>query len=138
MNKRQLQEIAKFLSGAVAADIITMVWVAQMGLLPLQAFGMTITSDMLLPAFMFDVALLVVLIHFGWHVGKIPLPRERGYLLIASILFIIIAVAHLTRLFTSAEITVVGWQVPLWLSWLGVIVTTYLAYASVRFAARIK
>lgn len=138
MNKRQLQELAKFFSGVVAADIITMVWVAQAGLLPLQAFGVTLSSDMILPAFMFDLALLIVLVHFGWHVGKIPIMRERGYMLVVGVLFTIIAAAHLMRLFSSAQITIMGWAVPLWLSWVGVIVTAYLAYTSFRFAARLK
>jgi hypothetical protein len=138
MNKRQLQEVSKFLAGLVAADIITLFWVAQAGLLPLQAFGMTITGDMLAPAFIFDLGLLVVLVHYGWHIGKIPMMRERGYMLVAAILFTIIAVAHLTRLFSSAQVSIVGWNVPLWLSWIGVLVTAYLAYTSFRLAARLK
>lgn len=138
MNKRQLQEVAKFLAGVVAADIITMMWAASVGLLPLQAFGVTITGDILFPAFVFDLALLIVLVHYGWHIGKIPLMRERAYMLVVGVVFTIVALAHISRLLSQADIAVMGWSVPLWLSWVGVCVTTYLAYASFRFAARFK
>jgi hypothetical protein len=108
------------------------------GMLPAQLFGMVLTPDMLMPAFIFDLALLVFLVHYGWHLGKIPLPRERAYLFAAGVLFAIVAVAHLMRLFASASLNLGGFEVPLWLSWVGVAVTGYLSYASFRFAARTK
>lgn len=134
MNKRSLQEIAKFAAGLVAADLITLVWVAQANLLPVHFMGLDFGPEMVVPGVIFDLALLLILIHYGWHVGKIPAPREHTYLLVAGAVFTVVAVAHLWRLFASADLVIVGWAVPLWLSWFGVAITAYLAYASFRFA----
>lgn len=136
MNKRSLQEIAKFAAGLVAADLIMLVWFATAGLLPIHFMGTTFGPDMVLPGAIFDLALLFILIHWGWHIGKIPAPREHTYLLVVGVIFAIVALAHLWRLFASADLVIVGWVVPLWLSWLGVAITAYMAYASFRFALR--
>jgi len=134
MNKRSLQEIAKFAAGLVAADLITLVWLSQTSLLPVHFMGVSFGPDMVLPGVVFDLALLLILIHYGWHIGKIPAPREHTYLLLAGVIFTIVAVAHLWRLFAQGELVLMGWEVPLWLSWFGVIITAYLAYTSFRFA----
>jgi hypothetical protein len=138
MNKRTLQEIAKFAAGLVAADLITLVWLASSGMLPAHFMGMDFDPTMVLPGVVFDLALLFILIHWGWHIGKIPAPREHSYLLIVGVIFTIIAVAHLWRLFSSGSLVLMGWVVPLWLSWFGVAITAYMAYASFRFAFRIR
>lgn len=39
MNKRLLQEVAKFAAGLVAADLITEVWLAGTGMLPVHFMG---------------------------------------------------------------------------------------------------
>lgn len=134
MNRRSLQEVCKFAAGLVAADLITMVWLATQGLLPVHFLDFNFSPDMLVPAVIFDLALLLILIHYGWHVGKIPAPREHAYLLVVGIVFAIVAIAHLWRLFSAADLSLMGWEVPLWLSWFGVAVTAYLSYASFRFA----
>ena len=79
-----------------------------------------------------------MLIHYGWHLGKIPRPRERTYLFIAGVIFTIVALAHLVRVFAGADLVIVGWNVPLWLSWIGTAAAAYLAYASFYFAMRSK
>jgi hypothetical protein len=138
MNKRVLQEVAKFLAGVVVADLITEVWLATSGMLPVHFLGVDFGPEMILPAVIFDLAVLFVLIHWGWHIGKIPAPREHTYLVVVGSIFTVIAVAHLWRLFASGSFVIMGWMVPLWLSWFGVALTAYMAYASFRFALRIK
>ncbi len=134
MNRRSLQEVAKFAAGLVAADLITLVWLAQTSLLPVHFMGLDFGASMVIPGVVFDLALLLILIHYGWHIGKIPAPREHTYLLVTGCIFTVIAVAHLWRLFSTGELVLMGWAVPLWLSWFGVAITAYLAYASFRFA----
>jgi hypothetical protein len=136
MSHRTLREIAKFGAGLVAADLLTFLWLWSSNMFPLQTWGVTWTSDILLPATMFDVALLIILVHYGWHLGKIPRPKERSYLFVIGVILTVIAVAHLLRVFTGSSVVVVGWSVPLWLSWVGTAVAAYLAYASFYFAAR--
>ncbi len=138
MNKRSLQEVAKFAAGLVAADLITLVWLAQTNLLPVHFMGVNFGPEMVVPGVVFDLALLLILIHYGWHIGKIPAPREHTYLLVAGSIFSIIALAHLWRIFATGALVLMGWTVPLWLSWFGVIITAYLAYSSFRFALRMK
>jgi len=136
MNHRHLHDIAKFAAGLVAADLLSLIWFAQTGLFPIHLFGIKFTSAVVAPGIIFDIALLIVLIHYGWHLGKIPRMRERTYLLVAGALFTIVAAAHILRLFAGTSVRVAGWSVPLWLSWIGVAVTVYLAYSSFIFATR--
>lgn len=134
MRNHPLQEVAKLAAGLMAADFLWLVWFAQSGLVSAQFFGMTMTQDIILPALIFDVAVFIILVHYGWMIGKIPLMRERTYVLIAGAIFVIIALAHLWRIFTGADLIIMNWDVPVWLSWIGVAVATYLAYASFHFS----
>lgn len=133
-----LHELAKFGSGLVAGDLIMNAWVAYMGYYPIDFLGFTFTSDIVVPTLVFDAALLVILIHYGWHIGKIPALRERSYLLIVGAVFSIVAAAHLVRVFFSVDLVIMEYQIPLWLSWVGTAVVSYLAYMSFRLALRMK
>jgi len=134
MNKRSLHEIAKFAAGLVAADLVTLVWLSMAGLLPVHFMGADFGPEAVVPGVVFDLALLLILIHYGWHVGKIPAPREHTYMLIVGVVFTVVALAHLWRIFATGDLSIMGWVVPLWISWFGVIITAYLAYTSFRFA----
>ncbi len=138
MRNHPLHEIAKLAAGLVAADFLWMLWFSQQKMQSAQFFGMTMTPEMVLPTLIFDVALFIILVHYAWHVGKIPQMRERGYIIVAGSIFTVIAVAHLWRIFTGAELVIEDWAMPLWLSWFGVAVTSYLAYASFHFATRLE
>lgn len=138
MRRHTLQEWAKFLAGVIAADFFFLLWFSQVGVFPVGFYGMSLTADMVFPALIFDIAVFLILVHYGWNVGKIPSVRERVYLLTAGVIFTIVALAHLWRLFSSASLVIVGWEVPLWLSWIGVMITAYLAYTSFHFAMRLR
>jgi len=133
-----MQELAKFGSGLIAGDFIANAWFAYMGYYPIELFGWTFSSDIVLPALVFDAALFLILVHYGWHIGKIPALRERTYLLFVGLAFGVLTVAHLTRVFFGSELVILGWDVPLWLSWLGTAVAAYLSYMSFRLATRMK
>ena len=134
MSHRTLREAAKFLAGVVTADLLTLLWLWSNNSFPVQLWGTTWTSDVVLPAVVFDAALIVILFHYAWHLGKMPRVKERSYLLVAGTIFSVVAVAHLMRVFVGGDLTIMSWDVPLWLSWIGTIVTAYLAYASFHFA----
>lgn len=136
MHHRNLQDLAKFAAGLVAADLMSLIWSLQAGVFPVQFLGIQFGSAIIAPSIVFDIALLLILIHYGWHLGKIPRVREGSYLVAAGVIFSIVAVAHLMRLFTSTDIVISGWEMPMWLSWFGVLVTSYLAYTSFVFAGR--
>ena len=137
MSHRTLRDISKFLAGLVLGDFIGLAWFAVQGLFPMDFLGITWTSTVILPGLLFDAGLFFILIHYGWNLGKIPVVRERTYLIIAGIIFAVVAVAHLLRLFTyGIAITVLGWSVPIWVSWIGIIVAVYLTYMSFRLAMK--
>ncbi len=138
MRNASLHEIAKFAAGIVAADFLWLLWFSQQKLHAMSFFGMSVTSETLLPNLIFDIALFVVLIHYGWHVGKIPAMRERSYMFVVGCLFSFVAIVHFWRIFSGADLMLGDWDAPVWLSWFGLSVTTYLAYMSFRLAARMK
>lgn len=138
MHHKQLHELAKFGAGLVAADFLALVWMTNAGIFPVEFLGRTLTADIALPAMVFDIALFLILVHYGWNIGKIPAIRERTYLLIVGIVFGIVALAHLMRVFAGADLVIMGWPVPLWLSWVGTVVTAYLSYMSLHLAMRMK
>lgn len=131
-----LHELAKFASGLVAADFLALWWFSASGTLPMEFLGVTFTDAVVAPGLVFDGILFLALVHYGWHLGSIPQPREKTYLRIAGTVFGVVAIAHLFRLFVGAPIVIAGWSAPLWLSWIGTLGTAYLSYASFHFTLR--
>lgn len=138
MKHQTLHEVAKFASGLIAGDFFALLWLATHHGLPATFLGLQFTGDIVLPALVFDAALFIILVHYAWHVGKTPLMRERTFLLVAALVFGVVALAHLLRVFTGADVVVLGWALPLWLSWIGTAVTAYLSYMSLRLAMRMR
>lgn len=136
MRQQSLQEIAKFAAGLVAADFLWLLWFSQQRVHAISFFGITFTSEMLLPALIFDIALFLILTHYGWHIGKIPTMREHTYVVIAGVVFTVVAIMHLWRVFTGSDLMIGDWDAPIWLSWFGIAATTFLAYTSFHFATR--
>lgn len=138
MRKNSLHEIAKFAAGLVAADFFWLLWFSQQHVKSAVFFGATVTQDLVLPGIVFDIAVFIILVHYAWNIGTIPHLRERAYMTLAGAVFTVVAAAHLYRIFANADINIMGWEAPLWLSWIGVAVATYLAYSSFYFSARLK
>lgn len=138
MHHRNLRELAKFASGLVAADLATNIWFAYSGLLPITTMGVTVTDTMIWPAIVFDVAALAFLVHYGWRIGDIPSLRERGYLMLAGLVFSAVAIVHFARILFDVDVAVMGYEAPHWISWIATIATTYLAYMSFHLATRLK
>jgi hypothetical protein len=101
-------------------------------------WGMHLTSDVAAPVLIFDAALFILLVHYGWHIGKTPFLRERTYLIAAGALFGVVAAAHLLRIFTNTDIVILGWEAPIWLSWIGTAATAYLSYMSFHLSMKVK
>ena len=136
MRTYPLREVAKFAAGLVAADFLWVLWFSQQHIRSVQFFGATITAELILPMLVFDIALFLMLVHYGWNVGEIPAMRERSYIFLAGGIFSFVSLMHLWRIFTGADLVIGTWDAPVWLSWFGVVVTTYLAYMSFHFTAR--
>ena len=52
--------------------------------------------------------------------------------LLAIVLFALVALAHALRLIMSVEVTVENWSVPMWVSALGFVVPSLVAYLLYR------
>ena len=59
---------------------------------------------------------------------------SKAFFLIAGTVFGIVAIAHLLRIFTTLPVTIGGWTVPMWVSWVGVLVAGAMSYFGLRFA----
>lgn len=57
---------------------------------------------------------------------------QKTFSLVAGIIFLAVAVMHLSRILMGWEAVIAGWQVPMWVSWGGVVVAGYLGYKGVR------
>ena len=59
---------------------------------------------------------------------------NKAFFLIAGTVFGIVAIAHLLRIFTTLPVTIGGWTVPMWVSWVGVLVAGAMSFFGLRFA----
>jgi hypothetical protein len=59
---------------------------------------------------------------------------QRTYSLVTSVLFFLIALFHALRLFRGWQVTIGDVVVPLWVSWIGLVIAVYLANQGFRLA----
>lgn len=56
--------------------------------------------------------------------------QSKTYRLASGGLFTIVALLHLVRAISQWQLTLANWDIPLWISWVAVIITGYLAYSA--------
>jgi hypothetical protein len=61
---------------------------------------------------------------------------QKTFNLLAGVIFAVVALAHLSRLYFGWSIVVNGWTAPMWVSWLGLVIAAGLAYFGLSFANR--
>lgn len=62
--------------------------------------------------------------------------NQKTFSLTAGAIFSLIALAHIVRVALRAEWVVEGFTVPLWVSWVAMIIAGYLAYEGFRLARK--
>ena len=60
----------------------------------------------------------------------------RAYLVVSGVIFGAVALLHILRLSLNWPVDLAGWAVPLWFSWVGLIVTGALCIWAFRLAAK--
>jgi hypothetical protein len=60
---------------------------------------------------------------------------RKTYLVVAGIIFTLVALFHLVRIFENWPVIIGDWSVPKWVSWVGLIVAGGLALLAFRFTA---
>lgn len=138
-HKHLLREIAKFASGLITADFLVGMWFLYSHSVPLNFWGIAFTPSVIEAWMVFDIALLIILVHYAWHAEILaPSVREKTLLNIVGSIMGVVGVAHLLRLIFGVSINIGGWMAPFWLSWLGTTVALYVSYASFKFAAHTR
>ena len=61
---------------------------------------------------------------------------QRTFTIIASVIFGVIALLHVLRIFLGWPAVIGGWTVPMWLSWIGLVVAGGLSYFGINLAMR--
>ena len=61
---------------------------------------------------------------------------EKTFAAIAATIFGLVALVHLLRLVMGWSIVIEAWTVPMWLSWIGLVVAGALSYFGARLARR--
>jgi hypothetical protein len=112
MIKRQwLHESAKFLAGLVAADFVVIWWLSMQPTMPDAFMGLPLADST--ATLLVDFFLFLILVHYGWNIGKIPQVKERMYLTAAGVVFTVVAGGHLLRILYNGDVSIFGWTVPL-------------------------
>ena len=62
---------------------------------------------------------------------------DHAYALIAGIIFLLVAIAHLLRMALGTPVVVQGVSIPMWASAIALVVTAFLSYEGFHFARRI-
>ena len=60
----------------------------------------------------------------------------KTFLTITALIFSVVALVHLLRIYAAWPILIGNWTVPMWLSWIGAVVAGGLAYFGFRLVAR--
>ena len=61
---------------------------------------------------------------------------EKTFVTIATVIFALVAVLHLLRLVIGWSVIIDTWTVPMWVSWVGLVVAGGLSYYGARLAMR--
>jgi len=138
MRHQYLHEIAKFAAGLVLGDFLAGWWFLAYHLFPVSFLGVTLTEPMVGPWLAFDAVLFLILVHYGWNVGRTPHLSSSSFFTVIGVLFGIVALVHIARIFFGLDLVLGSFMVPVWLSWIGAAATAYLSYMSFYLASRMK
>ncbi len=61
---------------------------------------------------------------------------QKTFSLVAGLIFLVIAVLHIFRLTFRWEAVLNGRAMPIWVSWVALLIAAYLAYEGLRLARR--
>jgi hypothetical protein len=61
---------------------------------------------------------------------------QKTYSIVAGVIFAAVALLHLVRIYMDWPVMIGGWSVPMWVSWIGLVVAGGLAFFGLRLAER--
>ncbi|MDE1970877.1 MAG: hypothetical protein KGI50_04875 [Patescibacteria group bacterium] len=131
---RILRELAKFFSGVVVSDILVGLWIGSGGVGAQQFLGISFTPTGIIGGIVFDLLVLVLLVHYAWGV-ELPLSQsKKSFFMLGGFIFLAVALLHLWRLVLAVPVEIGSLTLPFWLSGVGFVVAGFLSYTSFHFA----
>ena len=70
------------------------------------------------------------------NAARSSLVDEKTFSLVAGIIFALVALVHLVRIFMEWPVMIDDWSVPIWVSWIPLVVAGGLALFGLRLSAR--
>jgi hypothetical protein len=61
---------------------------------------------------------------------------QKTFSIVAGVVFAVVAVLHLLRIYMNWPVVIADWSVPMWVSWVGLVIAGGLAFFGLRLAAR--
>ena len=61
---------------------------------------------------------------------------QKTFVLLAGVVFAIVALAHLLRIFMGWPIVIDTWTVPMWLSWIALVIAGGLGFFGLSLVSR--
>ncbi|HEX6897160.1 MAG TPA: hypothetical protein VF146_17900 [Bryobacteraceae bacterium] len=61
---------------------------------------------------------------------------EKTFFIVAGVIFAAVALFHLVRIYMGWQVDIGDWSVPMWFSWIGLVVAGGMAFFGFRLAAR--
>ncbi|MBI3702959.1 MAG: hypothetical protein HY244_03685 [Rhizobiales bacterium] len=61
---------------------------------------------------------------------------QKTFALVAGVIFALVALLHVLRLFMGWPAVIGSWSVPMWLSWVGLVIAGGLSVLGLRLAMR--
>jgi hypothetical protein len=60
---------------------------------------------------------------------------QKTFFIVAGIIFAVVALFHLVRIYMDWPIMIGDWSIPMWASWIALVVAGVLAFLGLRLAA---
>ena len=61
---------------------------------------------------------------------------QKTFFLVAGVIFALVAACHILRIYMGWPVVIAGWAAPMWVSWIGLVVTGGLSYFGLSLAMR--
>ena len=62
--------------------------------------------------------------------------NAKTFSLVAGVIFAVVALFHLVRIFTEWTVIIGDWSIPMWVSWIALVVAGGLALLGLRLSER--
>jgi hypothetical protein len=62
--------------------------------------------------------------------------NQKTFSLIAGLIFFFVAAMHVLRLAFGWHMVLAGWTIPMWVSWIALLIAGFLAYEGVRLSRK--